>query len=125
MSEHNDDEDGSDPLSPANGAIDDTPTVSCSTCGREWDVSYELDELGVGNQALEQFALDHKRHTGHYPDGIATWRAICLHCPEEIERLSERAVSRWAKTHARHTRHALEIRHATGDETTRVEADDT
>ncbi|WP_101297958.1 hypothetical protein [Halegenticoccus soli] len=124
MSEHPDDETDSDPFPPPNGEIDDTPIVSCTTCGREWDVSYELDELGVGNQALEQFALDHKRHTGHYPDDVTTWRADCLRCPEEVERLSGDAARRWARTHARHTRHAVEIRHSTDGEPTVVEPED-
>ncbi len=106
--------------SPADAEINDTPTVSCARCDREWDLGYELDDLGVGNQAVEQFALDHQRHTGHFPDGIATWRAACRNCPETVERLSKTAVRRWAETHARHTRHSIELRHATDDETTVV-----
>lgn len=89
--------------------VDDVPTVSCRRCDREWDLSYELDELRVGNQALEQFALDHARHTGHYPDDVTTWRADCVHCPEGAERLAESGVRRWARTHARHTRHDVEV----------------
>jgi hypothetical protein len=100
---------------------DDAPTVSCTRCGAEWDLSHELDELRVGNQALEQFALDHKRHTGHFPDDVSTWRAVCLRCPEGVERLSEDAAHRWAETHARHTRHGVEVRHASDDEPTLVE----
>ena len=101
--------------------IDDTPTIACSRCDREWDLAFELDELGIGNQAIEQFALDHKRHTGHYPDEVATWRADCRQCPGVEERLSEEAAHRWARTHARHTRHRIAIHHATADETTIVE----
>lgn len=115
MSERNDD------AELANDGVDDMPTVSCSRCGREWDLSYELDELRVGNQAVEQFALDHHRHTGHFPDDVSTWRADCRRCPEEIERLGEEAARRWGRTHARHTRHSVEIRPPTGDETTVIE----
>ena len=32
--------------------VDDVPTVTCSQCGREWDLTYELEELKVGNQAV-------------------------------------------------------------------------
>ncbi|MFB6108473.1 MAG: hypothetical protein ABEJ82_06500 [Haloplanus sp.] len=102
--------------------VDDLPTVSCERCGREWTLSYELDELRVGNQALEQFALDHERHTGHFPDGVATWRARCRHCPDGVDRLSAEAARRWAKTHARHTRHDVAVR-GDGEETV-VEADE-
>ena len=112
------------PDRPPAEAVDDTPTVSCSRCGREWDLGYELDDLAVGNQAVEQFALDHKRHTGHFPDGIATWRTVCRHCPEGSEHLAERAARRWAETHARHTRHAVAVHHADSDETTLVGADE-
>jgi hypothetical protein len=93
------------------------PTVSCERCGREWELDYELTELGVGNQAFEQFALDHQRHTGHFPDGVTTWRAVCRRCPERVERLSEDGARRWAETHARHTRHAVAVRHG-GEEVT-------
>ncbi|USZ77656.1 hypothetical protein NGM07_00360 [Halorussus vallis] len=103
--------------------MDDTPTITCERCDREWDVGYELDQLGVGNQALEQFALDHKRHTGHFPDGVATWRATCRRCPEAVERLAEDAAVRWAETHERHTRHAVEVGRGTDDEPTRVIGD--
>jgi hypothetical protein len=98
--------------------IDDVPTVSCKRCGREWELSYELDELMAGNRAVEQFALDHERHTGHYPDGVATWRATCRHCPDGVERLSESAARRWARTHARHTRHDVSLRGADGERET-------
>lgn len=101
--------------------VDDVPTVSCARCGREWDLSYELDDMRVGNQALEQFALDHRRHTGHFPDDVATWRAECRNCPEGAERLAEDATYRWAETHARHTRHSVDVHHADGEGTTRVD----
>lgn len=107
VSDWTDDSTGADRGDPV---VDDVPTVSCSTCGREWALEYELDELRVGNRAAEQFALDHMRHTGHFPDDVATWRADCRHCPEVEERLAERAVRRWARTHARHTGHAVTIR---------------
>ncbi|MFB6123230.1 MAG: hypothetical protein ABEJ78_07205 [Haloferacaceae archaeon] len=114
VSEHND-------SSP--DGVDDTPTVSCRRCGREWSLDYELDELLAGNRAVTQFALDHERHTGHFPDDVETWRATCEHCPDGVERLSEDAVHRWAETHARHTRHAVTVHHATTDETTLVDAE--
>jgi hypothetical protein len=91
--------------------VDDTPTVSCGRCGREWTLSYELDELRVGNQAVEQFALDHKRHTGHFPDDVGAWTVTCRRCPDGDEFLSEGPARRWAETHARHTRHDVEMRH--------------
>ncbi len=100
---------------------DDLPTVTCSRCDRTWDLAYELDELRVGNQAVEQFALDHQRHTGHFPDGVATWRATCRNCPERVDRLEERAARRWAETHARHTDHAVDLHHADGEGVTRVD----
>ena len=118
MPDRTDPEETPDAPPERDGEINDTPTITCERCDREWDASYELDELGVGNQALEQFALDHKRHTGHFPDGVETWRAVCRRCPEAAERLSESGAYRWGKTHARHTRHEVEIRHATDDETT-------
>ncbi|QIB76214.1 hypothetical protein GL213_01620 [Halogeometricum borinquense] len=98
--------------------IEDTPSVTCSRCDREWDLSYELDDLEVGNQSFEQFALDHMRHTGHFPDGISPWIVSCRHCPEEEEFLAASAAQRWSKTHARHTRHSIEVTHA--DEETTV-----
>lgn len=118
MSDPNDGAPDSDPFSASDAPVDDTPTVSCERCDREWDVAYELDELGVGNQAVEQFALDHKRHTGHYPDGVGTWLADCRNCPEGTERLSEDGASRWGEIHARHTRHAVEVSRATDDDST-------
>jgi len=93
---------------------DNSPTVSCRRCDREWNLSEELST--VGNQAFEQFALDHKRHTGHFPDGIETWRAACRHCPDGAERIEEGAARRWARTHARHTNHAVTLHHADGTE---------
>jgi len=103
--------------------VDDTPTVGCSRCDREWDLSYELDDLGVGNQAVEQFALDHKRHTGHFPDDVRTWLASCRRCTERSEHLARHAAERWARTHARHTRHVVAIEHGDGEPTV-VEPDD-
>ena len=97
--------------------IDDVPTVSCSRCDREWDLAYELDELRAGNRALEQFALDHERHTGHYPDDVTPWTATCQHCPDGEQFLAERPARRWAVTHARHTRHAVRIRDPEENET--------
>jgi len=97
--------------------IDDTPTISCERCGRSWDLAYELDELAVGNQAIQQFALDHHRHTGHFPDGVSTWQASCRQCPETVERLEESAAKRWAETHARHTRHSVAIEHGEDEQT--------
>ena len=99
----------------------DLPTVSCERCGREWDLAYELEALAVGNQALEQFALDHQRHTGHFPDGVSTWQADCRQCPESIQRLDERAARRWAETHARHTAHTVAVGHADQADVTLVD----
>lgn len=95
--------------SPPGGRIDDTPTVSCSRCGRTWDLEYELEDLQVGNQALEQFALDHHRHTGHFPDDVTPWLVTCRRCPDDDVFLSERQARRWAETHARHTTHTVAI----------------
>ncbi|MCU4799974.1 hypothetical protein OB920_06280 [Halobacteria archaeon HArc-gm2] len=108
-----------EPGGPTRSPATDDLTVSCERCDREWDLSDELQ--AVGNQAFEQFALDHRRHTGHFPDSVETWRASCRNCPEEAERLDEGAVHRWAETHARHTRHDVEIRHATAEEVSVVE----
>jgi hypothetical protein len=95
--------------------IDDVPTVTCSRCDRSWDLDYELDDLQVGNQALEQFALDHYRHTGHYPDEVTPWVADCARCPEREAFLSGTPARRWARTHARHTRHRVELTPPEGD----------
>jgi hypothetical protein len=92
--------------------VDDVPTVTCSRCDAEWDLSYELDDLGVGNRAFEQFALDHVRHTGHFPDEVTPWVASCRRCPGGDRFLSETPARRWAATHARHTRHDVAVTHA-------------
>jgi hypothetical protein len=106
---------GTDEFVTGTDDVDDLPTVSCTRCGREWDLDYELDELVAGNQAVEQFALDHKRHTGHFPDDVATWLARCRRCPEGVERLSRDAARRWAEQHARHTRHTVVVSHGSDD----------
>jgi len=98
--------------------IDDTPTVACSRCEREWDLGYELDTLRVGNRAVERFALDHKRHAGHFPDEIQPWSVACQQCPDADEFLTERPARRWAETHARHTDHEVSLGHADGGSTT-------
>jgi hypothetical protein len=100
--------------------IDSVPTVACSRCGREWDLAYELDELHAGNQAVEQFAMDHERHTGHFPDDVTPWIADCRQCPDGDEYLSERPARRWAETHARHTRHEVALRPPTEDGATEI-----
>lgn len=92
------------------------PTVSCTRCGREWDLDYELDDLGAGNRAVVQFALDHERHTGHYPDDVTPWIVRCQRCPDGEQFLSERPARRWAATHARHTRHAVRVEAPSGAE---------
>ena len=99
---------------PDGTSLDDAPVLSCSRCDREWSLAYELDTLKAGNQALEQFAMDHMRHTGHYPDEVTPWLADCRRCPAGEGFLAERPARRWAKTHARHTRHEVEVAH--GDE---------
>jgi hypothetical protein len=88
---------------------DDPPTLTCSRCDRTWDLAYELDELQVGNRAVEQFALDHHRHTGHYPDGVTPWVADCRQCPEAEQFLAERPAGRFARTHTRHTGHTVDL----------------
>ncbi|WP_459880203.1 hypothetical protein [Halorubrum gandharaense] len=104
-----------DPADPSGGrfkdpdAVDDLPTVSCTRCDREWDLAYELDELSAGNRALEQFAMDHERHTGHYPDGVTPWTVDCRQCPAADRFLAERPARRFARTHARHTRHQIDL----------------
>lgn len=91
----------------AQADLDVVPTVSCSKCGQEWDLDYELDELHAGNRAVEQFALDHHRHTGHFPDDVTPWIVSCQHCPAQEHYLGERPAVRFARTHARHTRHTV------------------
>ena len=91
------------------------PTVSCTRCGRDWDLDHELDDLHAGNRAVEQFALDHERHTGHYPDDVTPWIVRCQRCPDGDRYLAERPARRWAKTHARHTGHAVDVRSPNGD----------
>lgn len=97
---------------------DTVPVVSCSRCGREWDLAYELDELHAGNRALEQFALDHERHTGHFPDDVTPWIVSCEQCPAEDRFLEERPARRWSQTHARHTSHAVTLRDPSGESDT-------
>lgn len=113
-----DDDTAGPPTGRTDEHVDDLPTVSCAICDREWTLAYELEDLGVGNLAPEQFALDHMRHTGHFPDEISAWRVTCRHCPEGVDRLEERPARRWAETHRRHTGHAVEITHASLSEPT-------
>ena len=96
---------------------DDTPTVSCTRCDREWDLAHELDDLRAGNRAVEQFALDHERHTGHYPDDVTPWVVRCRRCPDGEQFLAERPARRWARTHARHTTHEVRIQAPDGAQT--------
>ncbi|EJN58425.1 hypothetical protein [Halogranum rubrum] len=104
---------------PEDETDENVPTISCSRCGREWELSYELDDLQVGNQSAEQFALDHMRHTGHFPDSVTPWVARCRQCPDGDEFLTERPAQRWAEIHARHTRHTVALTH--DDEQTTVD----
>lgn len=97
-----------------------TPTVACSRCDREWDLSYELDSQRAGNRALEQFALDHHRHTGHYPDDVTPWIATCRRCPSGEQFLSERPARRFAETHARHTGHVVSLEPPESEENERI-----
>jgi len=94
--------------------VDDTPTISCSRCDNSWELTYELETLYAGNQAFEQFALDHKRHTGHFPDDISPWVVDCQQCPDAEAYLDERPARRWAETHARHTTHPVTITYEAG-----------
>lgn len=105
-------------------APDDVPTVHCSTCDRSWELAYELEELHAGNRAAEQFALDHERHVGHFPDDVQPWLVDCRRCPEVEAYLEERPARRWASTHARHARHAVELRPPDGTEPSTVEPGD-
>ena len=98
-----------------------TPTVACSRCDREWDLLYELDRQGAGNRALEQFALDHHRHTGHYPDDVTPWIVCCRRCPDGEQFLSERPARRFAETHARHTGHPVSLEPPDSDDTERID----
>lgn len=109
----------------AAGSADNTPTVSCSRCNETWELEYELDSLYAGNQAFEQFALDHERHTGHFPDDVTPWSVDCQQCPAGERFLDERPARRWATTHARHTGHAVELTYCEETETvTRPESED-
>jgi len=96
----------------------DAPTLTCSRCDRTWDLGHELDELQAGNRAAEQFALDHHRHTGHYPDGVTPWTADCRQCPETERFLAERPAERFAHTHARHTGHTVGLQPPDGEPST-------
>ncbi|MFQ3474991.1 hypothetical protein HKK80_01850 [Halonotius sp. F2-221B] len=104
---------------------DNTPTVTCSQCDRTWALDYELDSLYAGNQAFEQFALDHKRHTGHFPDDVTPWIADCDRCPAAEQYLDEGPARRWAETHARHTTHPVSLTHEPSDVATTVAAEAT
>jgi hypothetical protein len=104
-------------------AVDDVPTVSCTRCDSEWSLAYELDDLQVGNRAIEQFALDHRRHTGHFPDEVTPWVAACRHCPDSETFLSEDPARRWARTHVRHTDHEVALTDPESDDPSVVEAD--
>lgn len=115
------DSSGNDPEDDATQSsdeIDDTPEISCSRCDRTWDLSYELDDLQVGNRAPEQFALDHYHHTGHYPDDSTPWIADCRQCPDTELFLSRRPTRRFAETHARHTGHTVEVEPPEGERVT-------
>ncbi len=99
----------------------DPPTVACSRCDRTWELSYELEELQAGNRAVEQFALDHERHTGHFPDDVRPWLVDCRRCPAAEAFLAERPARRWAHSHARHTGHGVAVTAPDGDEPTVVD----
>nr|WP_082222426.1 hypothetical protein [Halorubrum halophilum] len=92
----------------------EVPTVSCTRCDREWTLDTEFADLGPGSHAIEQFALDHERHTGHFPDDVTPWIVQCQRCPDGDQFLSERPARRWAEAHARHTRHAVRLEGPTG-----------
>jgi hypothetical protein len=111
-SETENSQDMSETETPVQGS---TPTVSCTTCGREWTVTYELDELMAGNRAIEQFALDHHRHTGHFPDDVTPWLVSCDNCPAGEQYIEERPARRFARTHARHTTHTVSLTAPTAD----------
>mgnify|MGYP006875056414 FL=1 len=95
--------------SSANDSERGVPTVTCTLCGRTWDLDYELAELHAGNRAVEQFALDHERHTGHFPDDVTPWLVDCRQCPDGEQFLEERPARRWAKAHVRHTNHTVAL----------------
>lgn len=103
---------------------DAAPTVSCSRCDHTWTLEYELDELHAGNRALEQFALDHERHVGHFPDDVRPWLADCTRCPQAEPFLEERPARRWAGTHARHARHDVELHPPESEDAEVVEPDE-
>lgn len=88
---------------------DGVPIITCMRCDREFRLDYELEELSVGNRAVEQFALDHHRHTGHYPDDVTPWQADCRVCPAIETFLAEGPTERFARTHARHTNHSVSL----------------
>jgi hypothetical protein len=92
------------------------PTVACARCGREWDLDFELEDLHAGNRAVVQFALDHERHTGHFPDGITPWIVDCRQCPAGEQYLEERPARRWATVHTRHTDHTVAVHSPTDKE---------
>lgn len=100
--------------------VDDIPRVACTRCDREWALEYELEELRAGNRAVEQFALDHQRHTGHFPDDVRPWLVDCRRCPDGDGYLTERPARRWAKTHARHTGHRVAIRPPSGEDASEI-----
>lgn len=104
-------------------AIDDVPTITCTRCDRQWELAYELDDLKVGNRAVEQFALDHERHTGHFPDDVTPWIASCRQCPDGEQYLSETPARRWAETHVRHTHHDVDLQHS-DEETSTISPDE-
>lgn len=97
-----------------------TPTVTCSRCGSEWQLSHELEDRQAGNRAVEQFALDHFRHTGHYPDEVSPWVADCRRCPQGEQFLAERPARRFAETHTRHTDHTVDLEPPAGDDSERI-----
>lgn len=109
-----------DPSAPDDSGV---PTVSCTRCGRDWDLDHELDDLRAGNRAVEQFALDHERHTGHFPDDVTPWIVRCRRCPDGEQFLSERPARRWATAHARHTHHPVHLE--APDDTTDTVSPDT
>lgn len=112
-----------DPDSPDSPITDEIPRVACSRCNREWELDYELDELRAGNRAVEMFALDHERHTGHFPDDVTPWIVDCRRCRDRDAFLAERPARRWAETHARHTGHAVDLRPPTDESSAAVIGD--